>query len=113
MTKIDLSTFGSITIDGKTFNHDIYILPSGKVEEKEGGHNFTKEQAEYVLEENPEVVVIGKGISGMANLSSDARALLEEKEVEVFEVNTGSELKEKFNQLSEIKRVAAIIHTTC
>jgi len=107
MAKIDSSTFGSITIDGKRYEYDVYIFPSGKVEEREHGHTFTEEEVEHILKENPEVVIIGKGTSGMAGLSSEARALLEDKEA-----NT-PDIKDKFNQLSETKKVAAIIHITC
>ncbi len=112
MAKIDSSTFGSITIDGKRYEYDVYIFPSGKVEEREHGHTFTEEEVEHILKENPEVVIIGKGTSGMAGLSSEARALLEDKGIEIIEANT-PDIKDKFNQLSETKKVAAIIHITC
>lgn len=112
MAKINSSTYGSITIDNVTYNHDVYIFPSGKVEQREYGHTFTKEQAEHVLKENPEAVVIGKGTSGMASLSNDARSLLQEKKIEIIEADTPA-IKDKFNQLSEAKRVAAIVHVTC
>lgn len=112
MAKINSSTYGSITIDGVTYSHDVFILPSGKVEEREYGHAFTKEQIERVLKENPEVIVIGKGTSGLASLSSEARALLQEKGVEIIEADT-PDIKDKFNELSETKRIAAIVHITC
>lgn len=112
MAKINSFTFGSITIDGVAYNHDIYILPSGKVEERSYGHTFTKEQVEHVLKENPEVIVTGKGTSGCANLSADAKVLLEKKGIEVIEANT-PDIKDKFNELNQMKKAAAIIHVTC
>jgi len=112
MAKINSSTYGSITISGVTYNHDVFILPSGKVEEREYGHIFTKEQVEHVLKENPEVIVVGKGTSGLASLSSEARALLEEKGVGIIEADT-PDIKDEFNELSETKRTAAIVHVTC
>jgi hypothetical protein len=112
MVKINSSTYGSITIDHVTYNHDVYILPSGKVGEREYGHTFTKEQAVRVLKGNPDVVITGKGTSGLASLSSDARALLEEKGVEIIEADT-PDIVDEFNKLSEIKAVSAIVHVTC
>lgn len=112
MARINSFTFGSITIDGQTYDYDVYIFPSGKVEEREHGHTFSKEQVEHVLEENPAAVVIGKGTSGMASLSDDSRALLKEKGIEIIEDDTPN-IKDKFNEISETKRVAAIIHVTC
>jgi hypothetical protein len=112
MTKINSSTFGSVTINNATYNHDVYILPSGKVEQRPYGHTFTTEQVEHVLKENPNVVVTGKGTSGCANLSSDARALLQRKGIEIIEACT-PDIRSKFNELNETKKVAAIIHVTC
>ena len=112
MVKIDSSTYGSVTIDGVKYGHDVYVFPSGRVEEREYGHTFTRDQVEYVLKENPDVVVIGKGTSGLANLSSDARALLEKRGVKIIEAYTPA-IVDKFNELSKTKKVAAIIHVTC
>lgn len=112
MAKINSSNYGSITVDNETYNHDIFILPSGKVEEREYGHTFTKDQIEHLLKENPEIVFIGKGTSGLASLSNDARALLESKGVKIIEADT-PDMKDKFNELAKTKRVSAIIHITC
>lgn len=112
MVSINSSQYGSITIDDVTYSHDVYILPSGKVEEREYGHIFTKDQVEHVLKEKPDVVIIGKGTSGLASLSTDARTLLEKKGIEIIEADTPS-IRDKFNELAETKRVAAIIHVTC
>ena len=112
MPKIDSYSFGSITVDGKNYHHDVYIFPSGKVEEREYGHTFTKSQVEHVLKESPDVVIIGKGTAGMAKLSPEARALLEEKGVEVIEADT-PDMVDKFNELAKTKKTAAIIHVTC
>lgn len=65
-----------------------------------------------MLKENPDVVVIGKGTSGMASLSDDARAELEKKGIEIVEGDT-QVIRDKFNQLTKTKKVAAIIHVTC
>jgi hypothetical protein len=112
MTEIKSSTYGSITVDGKTYSHDVYIFPSGKVEEREYGHTFTKEQIEHLLKEKPEVLVVGKGTSGMAALSDGARSLLEEKGIEIIEGHT-PDIRDKFNELAKTKKLAAIIHVTC
>lgn len=112
MVKISSSTYGSITVDGSTYNHDVYIYPSGKVEEREYGHTFTVEQVRHVIKENPEVVFVGKGTSGMASLSKDARDFLEKKGVEIREADT-PDIKDKFNEFAKARRVAAIVHVTC
>jgi hypothetical protein len=45
-------------------------------------------------------------------LSSDARALLQGKGIEIIEACT-PDIRDKFNELNETKKVAAIIHVTC
>jgi len=112
MTHIDAFEFGSITIDKKTYNHDVYIMPSGKIEEREHSHEITKQQIMHVLKENPDIILIGKGTSGVAKLTEEAKKLLSENKVEFFEDNTYNIVK-KFNDLAKKKKVAAIIHTTC
>jgi len=112
VTKINSSSFGSITVNDVVYRHDIYMLPSGKVEQRSYGHTFKKDQVEYLLKENTDVVVIGKGTSGCASLSGDARALLQKKAIEIIEANT-PDVVDKFNELKETKRVAAIVHVTC
>ncbi len=112
MVKINTSSYGFITIDGKTYHHDVYVFPSGRVEERAYGHTFTKDQVEHVLKENPEIVFIGKGTSGMASLSPEAKSLLKEKGVEIIEAYT-PDIRDKFNELAKTKKVAAIIHVTC
>ena len=64
------------------------------------------------LKGNPEVVFIGKGTSGIASLSPDARALLEKKEVRIIEADT-PDMVDEFNELAKTKGVAAIVHVTC
>lgn len=112
MVKIDSSGYGYITIDGVTYQHDIFILPSGEVKNREYGHTFTKDQVKYIVKEKPEVVIVGKGTAGLASLSQDARTLLEENHIEIIEGDTQS-IVSKFNDLSSRRRVAAIIHITC
>lgn len=112
MVEIDSSKYGFIIIDGKTFRHDVFIFPSGKVEERDYGHTFSKNQVEHVLNENPDVIVIGKGTSGLASLSNDARVLLEKRRIEIIEGDTPA-IVDKFNRLSKTRRIAAIIHVTC
>jgi len=112
MAKINSYTFGSITVDNVTYNHDIYILPSGKVEQRQYGHTFTKDEVDYVLKENPDVIIIGRGASGLASLSSEAKALLQDNGMELIEADTPN-ITDKFNRLNEAKRVAAMIHVTC
>ena len=61
MVKVDSFSFGSIAIDGRRYDYDVYILPSGKIEEREHSHTFDLKQVEHVLDENPDVAISGGG----------------------------------------------------
>jgi len=66
--RIDATEFGAVTIDAKTYEHDVIIRLSGKVEkrrkrlskEKYGtSHIVSKEEAKFVFEDGCEVLIVG------------------------------------------------------
>ena len=67
--RIDATEFGAITIDAKTYEHDVIIRLSGKVEkrrkrlskEKYGtSHIVSKEEAKFVFEDGCELLNGGR-----------------------------------------------------
>ena len=119
MAKIDSFNFGFIVVDGKQYVHDVLILPDGTVREREaskarlGGHKITGSDVEKIVKEQPEAIIIGTGTSGLAALSADAEANLQQANLNLV-VLPSFQAVEKFNQLvDERKRVAALIHVTC
>ncbi len=112
MAEITSSGYGYIEINNKRNEHDVYILVSGSVEKRDYGHDIKKEEVERILEGRPEVIFIGKGTSGMARLAGEAKKLLKEKNVEVVKGKT-QDIREEFNEISNSRRTAAIIHVTC
>jgi hypothetical protein len=90
--KIEKTKFGSITIGGETYEHDVIIRLSGKVEKRKKklskavfgtSHIISLAEAEYVYEEGATDLVIGSGQSGMASLSDQAIAFFHDKGVAV------------------------------
>jgi hypothetical protein len=68
---IEDTKFGSITIDGKTYDHDVIIRLSGKVEkrrkklskEKYGtSHLVSKEEAKFDYEEGCDLLIVDANI---------------------------------------------------
>ena len=79
--KIDSTTFGSITIDGTTYEHDVLIPLSGKVVKRKKklskkyygtSHIISLEEAEFVYEKGCDTLVLGAGQYGNVKLSPDA-----------------------------------------
>ena len=83
---IDGTRFGEITIDGATYDHDVIIRLSGKVEkrrkrlskEKYGtSHIISKAEANFVFEDGREPIFVGAGQYGNVSLSPEASAFFE------------------------------------
>ena len=86
--KIDGTTFGSITIDGKTYDHDVIVRLSEKVEKRKkklskrvygSSHTVSEDEAKFVFEKGCKRLIFGTGQDGNASLSPQAAAYLEKQ----------------------------------
>lgn len=85
---IEDSKFGSITIDGKTYDHDVIIRLSGEVEKRRKklskakygtSHTISKDEAKFVYEDGCDLLIIGAGQEGNVHLSPEARDYFDKK----------------------------------
>jgi hypothetical protein len=79
--RIDQTRFGSITIAGSRFEHDVIIRLDGQVKKRKKklskaiygtSHIISLDEALHVYEEGAERVIIGTGQQGMVKLSEEA-----------------------------------------
>jgi hypothetical protein len=114
MTKIEDSGFGSITIDGKRYNHDVWIFTDGSIEERKGGyHTFLAKEVQALLKGEPEIIVVGAGTASCVGIAAEAKQLAKNKGVKIESAATPKAI-ERYNQLaSEGKKIAAAFHVTC
>jgi len=119
LVKIDSLSFGSIIVDGKKHRHDITIFPDGKLKRRKGGilmfgsHTFKRKELEELYERGAEVLVIGTGTNGVAELAEEAKEFAEERKIELIELLSVEAIK-KFNELAaQNRKVGTIIHVTC
>lgn len=91
--RIESTPFGAITINGKTYEHDVVIRLSGKVVKRKKklskklygtSHVLSKVEAKFLLEKGCDQVVIGSGQMGNLRLSPEAEAYFERKGCEVL-----------------------------
>jgi hypothetical protein len=110
--------WGKIKINDKEF-HDVIILPSGKffgreyekIKAKYGtGHVIDDEEIELLVKEKPEIIVIGAGFNGKAELTEKAREKILKNKIKLIEKNTPEAIK-LFLDLKDEK--SAIFHSTC
>src|SRR5262249_16224727 len=86
--EIEGTTFGNITIDGKTYEHDVIIRLSGKVVNRKKklskkyygtSHVLSKDEAKFVFERGCEQLILGSGQIGNVHLLPEAEAYFAKK----------------------------------
>lgn len=117
--KIDKTKFGSITIDGEKYNHDILIHLNGEVKKRKKklskeqfgtSHIISLAEAKFVYESGAEALVIGSGQSGLVRLSDEAAVFFQQKHCKV-ELLPTPEAIAHWNKLK--KSAIALFHVTC
>jgi len=100
---INDTSFGSITVDGMVFDHDIIITLEGKVKKRKKklskavygtSHTISLEEAEYVFQKGSEGIIIGSGQYGVVELSKEAAGFLKQKNCEVRLFSTPDAIRE-------------------
>ena len=116
---IDGTVFGAITIDGKTYEHDVVVRLSGEVVKRKKklskrlygtSHVLSEDEAKFLFEKGCDQVVIGSGQMGNVQLSPEAEAYFERKGCEVL-LKPTPEAIQTFNR-SRAKRIG-LFHVTC
>jgi hypothetical protein len=117
--RIDGTEFGSITIGGKTYDHDIVIDLSGKVTKRKKrlskeqygtSHIVSKAEAKAVHEKGCDAIIIGAGQDGNLRLSPEAKDYFDKHGCQVVLQPTPQAI-DAFNQ-SRARKIA-LMHVTC
>lgn len=107
---IDGTTFGSVTVDGKTYDHDIWIFADNTIKPRTKSHEFEKGELELLAMAGPEVIIVGTGQSGCVTVFEGAKQYAKEKGITLLTAETPEAIT-KFNEITAKK--AAAIHVTC
>lgn len=113
--------FGSITISGKTYTHDVEVRWTGEVLEwrRKESHTFDVEDIRRAVEQNPDTIILGTGAYGVAKVTEESKKFIQEKGIQLITDRTeeaartfniifeGSEEKGKQN------KVIGLFHLTC
>ena len=111
---IDDYHFGSITINGKTYNNDVIVHGEKMLNEswwRKDGHNMAIEDLKD-LPDQFDVIVIGNGASGVCNVPEETVEYLK-KTGEVIVQMTGDATKTYNQLLADGKDVVGAFHLTC
>jgi len=111
---IELYSFGRIVVDGKEYTSDVIIYPDhvdGNWWRKEG-HRLQVADIEKVIEEKPEILIIGTGDSGLMAVPKEIENYITSRGIKLV-VDTTKEACDAYNQLSQLGKTIAALHLTC
>ena len=117
--EITRSSFGEITVGKKTYEHDVYIRADGEVKKRKKsiakaaygtGHMIGPGELKKVCKGAPEVVFVGLGQSGLAELTREGQQFLRARGIALCALPTPQAV-EAYNESRQ--RKAALIHVTC
>jgi len=126
--------FGSITIDGKTYNHDVEVRwtpkeslsdPTGQAGEvlkwwRKESHIIDAEDVKRAIEQNPDTIIIGTGESGVAEVTEATKEEIKLNGIELI-IDLTEQATKTFNVINEEskeeegkqRKVMGLFHLTC
>jgi len=113
VVRVDSTGFGSITVDGKRYPHDVWIFADGSIRRRDRDHEFTLDELDLLLDGRPEVMIVGTGQSGCVGISEDAAMEAGRRGVKIISDVTPNALKQYNEAIKAKRKVAGAFHTTC
>jgi hypothetical protein len=120
------TSFGSISISGVTFSYDVYLFVNEpRLRKRDKSHskriNGHKELAKWelksLIKDNPDILIIGMGQSGVLPMKEKTEKWLQEviikKKIELVRGLTPEILQKTNDLITSGKKVAGVFHTTC
>jgi len=119
--RIDTTQFGSITLEGTVYDHDVIVCRDATVKKRKKklsraiygtSHTISLAEAEYVYRQGKgaETLIIGAGQYGQVQLSPEAAAYLARKQCDVVLLPT-PEVIATWNEAKG--KVIGLFHVTC
>jgi len=117
--KIEATEFGSITIDGKLYEHDVLIDLSGEISKRKKklskkiygtSHMISRDEARYVYQKGCEELILGTGQDDNVRLSPEAAEFFDKKDCAVVAKPTPKAI-EAYNK-SKARKIG-LFHVTC
>lgn len=114
--------FGKITINGQDYDYDVIVDWNGEVLKwtRKSSHTVDEEDIEEALDKEPEVIIIGTGEAGAAQVTEDAKQACKEADVELIIDKTEEAVKtfnvileESLEEDGEQAEVIGLFHLTC
>jgi len=111
---IDSYQLGLISVNGKQYASDVIIFPDRVKDDwwRKSSHQLCLEDMAEVIAKNPEVLIIGTGVSGLVEVLPEVRQALDARGIKLI-AQTTDKACHTYNQLCQSRRVVAALHLTC
>jgi len=111
---IDFYEFGLIIVNGKEYSSDIILFPDSIRSDwwRKRGHELCLEDIADVMNQNPEVLVIGTGASGLVKVLPEVKQAAQARGIKLIAEPTDKACN-TYNKLSRSQKVVAALHLTC
>jgi hypothetical protein len=112
---INAYSFGQIIVDGKRYTSDIIVFPNQIKDnwQRKEGHRITIEELKEVIQEKPEILVVGTGCFGFVKVPAEVKEYVKGKRIELI-VQSTKDACNTFNDLVKSgKKVVAALHLAC
>ena len=111
---IDSYESGRIVIDGAVYTNDVIIFPDrvdGGWWRKEG-HNLDVIDIEAVMEEKPDVIIVGTGINGLMRVPESTKNFITSEGIGLI-IERTKRACELYNEVHMNSKTVAALHLTC
>lgn len=112
---IESYSFGKIRIKGTIYTSDIKIVQQKIFPNwwRKSGHVVSRADIDGFLQNETEIVVLGKGKPGLMKATSELKEYLKNKNIELIEEKTSKAVKTFNRLLKEGKKISAGFHLAC
>jgi hypothetical protein len=107
-------SFGTITVEGKTYSKDLIVLP-GRIHSpwwRKEGHLLQIEDLSEVITAGLPLLIVGTGYYGTMRVPHEVTDYLNSKNIEVIVEKTADAVA-WYNKKAAADRTAAAFHLTC
>ena len=107
--------FGSITILGRNYTHDVEVRWTGDVLDwwREKSHLIDAEDVKRAIEQNPDLIVIGTGESGIAEVSDKTKEKILSEGIGLIIEKTEKAIATFNEAQNKGRKVIGLFHLTC
>jgi len=111
---VDSCQFGQVVVSGKKYTSDVVIFPDRVRDNwyRKTGHQLCLKDITEVMTENPEVLVVGTGASGLMKVLLEVERGVKTQGIKLI-VETTEKACHTYNHICHSQRAIAALHITC